>query len=261
MATSITKAAVFRAIAQTRRSCKRFQPERKIPPESLKDILHSTIRAPSSFNLQPTQIIVVQNEDRKNNLAETAMIGPGNQFRTRQCSALAVFLADLEASKRISRIQELEKDWGQRDPTYSATMPLTTSFLIGEGHAATLLKSLAIRTMSELQPMPTAEPVETWAYKNTSLAVQSFTLAAASHDLATSIMEGFDARRAKEVLHIPDRYGIPMMVAVGYEYEDPTTSQSLTPRLDMQEVVFGDSFGSPLDLTSANHPISNATSA
>lgn len=218
-------------------------------------------RAPSSFNLQPTQIIVVQNEDRKNKLAETAMIGPGNQFRTRQCSALAVFLADLEASKRISRIQELEKDWGQRDPTYSATMPLTTSFLIGEGHAATLLKSLAIRTMSELQPMPTAEPVETWAYKNTSLAVQSFTLAAASHDLATSIMEGFDARRAKEVLHIPDRYGIPMMVAVGYEYEDPTTSQSLTPRLDMQEVVFGDSFGSPLDLTSANHPISNATSA
>jgi hypothetical protein len=43
MASSSTKAAVFRAIAQSRQSCKRFQPNRLIPEEIVTDVLHSTI--------------------------------------------------------------------------------------------------------------------------------------------------------------------------------------------------------------------------
>jgi nitroreductase len=203
-----------------------------------------TQRAPSSFNLQPTQIILVQDQRLKDQLAAEAMLGQGNQYRTRDCSALAVFLADLQVGKRVARIQALEKRWGHRHPTYSAMMPLTTSFLLGEGHAATLLKSMATRAISEIQPMPTMEPIETWSYKNTSLAVQSYTLAATSYDLATAIMEGFDARRAKEVLRIPDRYGIPMMVATGYDFDEHGT-EVRTPRLPLDEVVFGDTFGAP----------------
>lgn len=42
-ATSSSKAAVFRAIAQARRSTKRYQIDREIPAETLKDILQSTI--------------------------------------------------------------------------------------------------------------------------------------------------------------------------------------------------------------------------
>jgi hypothetical protein len=40
---SNNKAAVFRAIAQARRSIKRYQTDREIPAETLKDILQSTI--------------------------------------------------------------------------------------------------------------------------------------------------------------------------------------------------------------------------
>jgi hypothetical protein len=42
-ATSSSKAAVFRAIAQARRSIKRYQIDREIPAETLTDILQSTI--------------------------------------------------------------------------------------------------------------------------------------------------------------------------------------------------------------------------
>ena len=67
-------------------------------------------------------------------------------------------------------------------------------------------------------------------------------------------MEGFDGRRMQEILRIPDRYAIPLAVAVGYEYEDPETFEK-SPRLDLSETVFSDSFGQPLDLDEVNEQI------
>jgi predicted nucleotidyltransferase len=31
----------------------------------------------------------------------------------------------------------------------------------------------------------------------------------------------YDTRRVKEILRIPDRFGVPLMVATGYEYGAP----------------------------------------
>jgi nitroreductase len=181
----------------------------------------------------------------KNKLSREAMLGPGNQFRTRDACALAIFLADLEPSKRIDRIYELEKD--HRNPNYLNTLPMVSSFLIGEGHAATLIKGIATSMLSEVQPMPVVETVQAWGYKNASLLAQTFVYAAESEDLATCIMEGFDGRRVQEILRVPDRYAVPLAVAIGYEYEDPETFEE-TPRLDISETVFGETFGSPLEL-------------
>jgi nitroreductase len=208
-------------------------------------------RSPSSFNLQPTHIILVQNQDLKDQLSEQVMLGPGNQFRTRDASAVAVFLSDLEPTKRIDRIYQLEKD--HRNPNYLSSFPMVPSFLIGEGHAATFLKGVATSLLSEVQPMPVVEPVQSWSYKNASLVAQTFVYAAESHDLATCMMEGFDGRRVKEVLRVPDRYAIPLVVAMGYEYEDPETFQD-TPRLTLKEVVFGETFGEALNLNEDSEP-------
>ena len=192
----------------------------------------------------PTQVILVQSSTVKETLARE-MLGLGNQYRVKDASAVAVFLADLQPQKRIDRIQSLEL--GKRDPNYAATMPIVSSFLTGEGHAATLLKQVATSLISEIQPMPSVEPVMAWSYKNTALMAQSYTLAATSHELATCIMEGYDARRVKEVLRVPDRYEIPLMVATGYEYEDVSNLGEPTRRLPMEEIVFGDTFGEPLE--------------
>ena len=186
----------------------------------------------------------------KTQLADTAMLGAGNAYRTRDCSALAVFLADLEPSKRLDRLLELEKN--QRHPGYRAMLPLATSFLMGEGHAATWLKQMSTTLLSKtVRPTPGIEPIQAWAYKNTSLAVQSYVLSATSHDLATAIMEGFDPRRCKEILRIPDRYDIPMMVATGYEYFEGE-EESRTPRFDLEEMVSDNTFGTPVHLSEAD---------
>jgi hypothetical protein len=43
MAAGPSKAAVFRAISEARRSCNRFQPGRTIPHEILKDVLETSL--------------------------------------------------------------------------------------------------------------------------------------------------------------------------------------------------------------------------
>lgn len=203
-------------------------------------------RSPSSFNLQPTHIILVESQNLKDTLSEHAMMGPGNQFRVQQSSVVAVFLSDLEPTKRVNRIYQLEKDF--RHPNYRASFPISTSFLLGEGHAANLIKGIATDFMSSVSPMPQIDPVQAWSYKNTGLVAQTFVYAAESHGLATTMMEGFDPRRTRELLRIPDRYAIPLMVATGYEYEEEeesTTEEPMTPRLDLSEVVFSETFGEP----------------
>lgn len=187
---------------------------------------------------------MVQSPSIKEEISTRCMLGPGNQYRIRDASVIAIFLADLELKDRIARIEQLERDAAMRDANYYNVMPVASTFLTGEGHAATLLKQLATTVLSTQQPMPTIEPVQAWSYKNASLVAQTYVLAATSHQLATCMMEGFDARRMKQILRIPDRYDVPMVVATGYEYDEEFKE---TPRLGLEEVVFGESFGKPMN--------------
>lgn len=211
------------------------------------------------------------------------MLGFGNQYRTNDASAIAVFCTDLEPSKRIDRIYQMERDSGTREDGYLAVLRVASSFLTGEGttatpipgggggsstHLSTFLKRTFTHALSPVQPMPTMEHVESWSYKNAGIVAQMYTMASTAHGLSTCMMEGFDARRAKEILRIPDRYGIPLMVATGYDWNAPPVvhanlsedddfpeggkeldmpPQKRTPRLEMNELFFGDTFGQPLD--------------
>jgi nitroreductase len=178
------------------------------------------------------------------------MLGAGNQYRTKDAPIVAFFLSDLEVTKRIDRIQQLEK--GKRDPDYMNMFPIASSFLAGECHAVLDLKQATTHVLSKMQPMPTLEPVQAWTYKSTALTAQAFVLAATSHDLATCNMEGYDGRRVKELLRIPDPCEISIAVAIGYDY-DTTQVPLQTPRLQLEEVCFMDSSGVPLMLDEEEH--------
>lgn len=192
-------------------------------------------------------MILVQNLDIKTRLANSAMLGPGNVFRTIDSSLVAVFLSDLEPQRRIQRIVDLEKKSAARTKEYISNLPVVSSFLMGEGHVATSLKQFATHLMSPIKPMPTIDSVQAWSYKNTSLMAQTFVLAATSHGLSTCLMEGYDTRRVQEILRIPDRYSVPLMCCVGYEYEQKESpTESRTPRLSLNEVFFSDVFGQDL---------------
>ena len=250
--------------------------------------------SPSGFNLQPTHILLLRDAQLKSIVSEHAMLGIGNKYRTLDASGVAIFCTDLMPGRRIDRIYQLESDSGIRDDGYLAVMKVASSFLTGEGSASagggssggdyldsgrsfshnrisTFLKQTIAHALSPLQPMPTMEEVESWSYKNAGILSSIYTLAATAHGLSTCMMEGYDARRVKEILRVPDRYGIPLMVATGYDYcgevdgkvnisdvvhadflngdaeEDMDGHKRKTPRLEMNELFFGDTFGEQLD--------------
>jgi nitroreductase len=166
-------AACFRALAKSRHSTKRFEVNRTIPSSILNDIVQTTVTSPSGFNLQPTHVVLVSSGELKSQLSENAMLGPGNAFRTRDCSVLAVFICDVQLHKRIPRILQLEREAGLRDANYLASFPVVTSFLLsGEtsatsdglvsGGIARTIKRVATDLVSPIKPAPTMESVEAW---------------------------------------------------------------------------------------------------
>lgn len=262
MLSSKDAANVFRLIAHSRHSCKRFQRNKVIPGHILKDIIKTSLTAPSGFNIQPTNVILVQNPQVKEALAKSAMLGPGNMFRANDASAIAVFLSDLEPHKRLDRIVELERNAGVRTKDYLAMLPVISTFLMGEGTVARMMKQVATDIMSPVQPMPTIDSIQAWSYKNTSLMAQTLVLSATSHGLSTCLMEGYDSRRVKDVLKIPDRYDVPLMCGIGYEYEGESAEKlNRAPRLEAKEVFFSDYFGQELDLSEDDeHVVENSES-
>mmetsp|Transcript_9769 Transcript_9769/g.18954 ORF Transcript_9769/g.18954 Transcript_9769/m.18954 type:complete len:316 (+) Transcript_9769:48-995(+) len=282
-----TALRAFRQIVKSRVSARRFEPNVAVPDHVWRDVLRMTLRSPSGFNLQPTHLLLVRSPRLKSTLSRHAMLGFGNQYRTTDASAVAIFCSDLEPSKRVDRVYDMERKGGVREDGYMAVLRVAASFLTGEGsthspimnggsgsstHFSTFLKQTFVSALSPVQPMPTMEHVESWSYKNAGIMAQMYTLAATAHGLSTCMMEGYDSRRVKEILQIPDRYGVPLMVATGYDYGAPPMSHAncsldedsktwdddvelhsldekpVTPRLEMNEIFFGDTFGEPLNL-------------
>jgi nitroreductase len=112
---------------------------------------------------------------------------------------------------------------------------------IASNRLANLVASTAMHVVSPLRPTPSLESIETWSYKNTMPAVQTYMLGASAAGIGTCPMEGFDGRRVARVLGIPDRYSIPCIVATGFAQVD--AQRKPTQRLPAEEVVFMDEFG------------------
>ena len=129
-----TASAAFRSLARSRHSCRRFAPDRPVPSEALKDALLTTRASPSGFNLQPTHMLLVRDPTVKRRLADEAMLGMGNVYRTRDCSAVAVFLSDLQVTRRIARITELERESGARDPPRANRTRSGKGFTVWRAH-------------------------------------------------------------------------------------------------------------------------------
>ncbi|CAK4287036.1 unnamed protein product [Aphanomyces euteiches] len=243
-------AQAFRALARQRRSVYQYQ-NKPIPKEILEDVLQTTQRAPSGFNLQPYACVVVQDPDERAQLS-SAMLGD-NIRKVKDAPLVAVFASDLgnvdmdvvkidvfpEPSKRVPAIQQLMETAGQSTADIHQ-LPMKLRFFGGEGHLAGLIRSGISAAFTPFQAVPTYAPTIAWSYKSTMLAVTHYVLALESHGIGTCVMEGFDETRLRHALDIPDRYSVPVVVTAGYPVE---STKPLTLRLDPNEVFFDGKFG------------------
>ena len=177
-------AETFERIVNVRRAAPSFDASKPVPEAALESILRSTLKAPSSFNVQPFKCILVKDSDVRKELAYC--FSGFNTAKVLQAPITAVFLADVRPNRSVGAMIKREKERGTKENDLSK-MLFDTMFLAGSTHS---MGRAAAESASYITPVPSVSSAEAWAFKNTMPAVATFMLAAASHGIDTCPMEG-----------------------------------------------------------------------
>jgi nitroreductase len=204
------------AIAQ-RRSIKTFKPD-PIAPELLKQLVELTVAAPSSFNIQDWQIIIVQDEAQKAALSAASW----NQQQIVQAPVTFVFAADSTVGERdLTPIFERATETGAwNEGTINYFKNAIPQFQAGLG-----------------------DKRREYAIKDAIIAATHLVLAAESLGLSTCFMNGWIEDQVKQVIGAEDNpdLAIAVLVPVGYAAEP-----RLNPgRLPFSSNVSVDRIGNP----------------
>jgi len=119
----------FQRIVEDRRTVRRFIPDKSVADDTLDWILRAALRAPSSFNLQPWRIVVVQSPDAKKRVAKC--MPTVNGIKVKQAPLSVVLLADKESLRTLDRLKELERNHGKKPESYVSGLGSKVVGLIG----------------------------------------------------------------------------------------------------------------------------------
>lgn len=184
----------FNEILKKRRAINFFDTERGISDELIREIIEMASWAPSSFNLQPWNLIILNTMEQKKRLRALAW----NQPKVTEAPVVFIVLADRNGWRADH--PTLEKNWeemirtGQIPPDRREWFLSATKSLYGGSSDAS----------------------QAFAVKNTSFFAMSLMYAATSLGLDTHPMDGFDHEGVRKAFNIPENYWIPLLLGVGY---------------------------------------------
>lgn len=194
-----------------RHACKVFDNNKKITKEDFETILEAGRLTPSSFGLEPTRLIVLQNNEIREKIKPLCW----NQEQITTSSQVVVFkskVADLQADTNyvFNHINQRMKD----EAKTKAYLQRFGNFLINNNI--------------------TTENMIHWTAKQAYLMASSMMNCAAFMGIDSCPMEGFDQKKLEEFFNI-DTFSerIVLIVAFGYR----VNPQSQQYRISMQELV------------------------
>lgn len=184
----------FEEIVSNRRAVNFFNPDKPIDPSLVKKMVEMASKTPSSFNLQPWNLIVLTEKEDKLRLQKCAM----NQEKVSTAPVTMIVLADnegfFEGHKTVERVfqenikagtmTEKQRDWFQK----------ARSSLYGKNEKAT----------------------QAFSCKNTGFFAMALMFAAKSLGIDSHPMDGFDHDKVMAKFNIPDNFYIPLLIAFGY---------------------------------------------
>ena len=184
----------FSEILKKRRAVNFFDPARDVDQNLLKKIVEEAGNAPSSYNLQPWKIKIVRDMDRKEALRKLAF----NQPKVTEAPVVLIMLADREG-------------WKIDAPTVESTF----NDFVKSGKMQADQKE---RFSGVTQGLYGSDEMSSQAFanKNTGLFAMSLMYAATANGLESHPMDGFDHEGVRKEFNIPDRYWIPMLIAIGH---------------------------------------------
>ena len=188
----------FQKVIQNRRAVNFFDTEKDVPENLLKHIVETASLTPSSFNLQPWNLIEVRDQAEKSKLRELAW----DQPKVSEAPVILVILADRSA-------------WQEEHPVFEKNFHELTQ----AGYMKQEQRQWLIGACDNLYGK-NDESKQAFACKNAGFFAMSIMLAAKDVGLDTHPMDGFDHEAVKQYLNIPEEYWIPLLLAVGYFRED-----------------------------------------
>lgn len=184
----------YRDVVYARRAINFFDPEKNVTDEQLKQVLSLAAQAPSGFNLQPWNLMVLRETEEKKKLQELAW----GQPKVSEAPVTLIFLADTNGWQEGN--PTLERNWREMTQSGAMNEEQRDWFL---GAAKSLYGS-------------SGEAAVAFAAKNTAFFAMAVMYAAVSLGLESHPMDGFDQEGVKKAFNIPDHYWLPLLLAVGY---------------------------------------------
>jgi nitroreductase len=184
----------FKDIINKRRAVNFFDPDKDVSQKLLKQVVDMAAKTPSSFNLQPWNLVVLRDQDEKRKLQKLAW----DQPKVSEAPVTLIVLADMDGWKDDHKmvekvVQEMIKA-GHAKEEQRDFLSDARKQLYGADHDASLA----------------------FANKNTGFFAMTLMLAAKSVGLDTHPMDGFDREGVKKEFNIPDHFWLPLLLSVGY---------------------------------------------
>jgi nitroreductase len=184
----------FKEVIKQRRAVNFFDPTKDVTEAQLQGIIETASRAPSGFNLQPWNVMVIRDMDKKEILRKVAM----NQPKITEAPVVLIILGDREGWKKGNAgfekdFVESVKEGNMKQEQYDWFCKATNSL-----YGSTPERQLA------------------FACKNAGFFAMSLMLAVKDAGLDSHPMDGFDIDGVRKAFKIPDQYWIPLLLAVGH---------------------------------------------
>jgi nitroreductase len=188
----------YKEITEKRRAINFFDPERDVSEDLLGEMIDLAAKVPSSFNLQPWNLMVLRDTVTKEKLKALAW----DQPKVVEAPVTLIVLADKNGWQ--AGHPTVEKNW-QEMLDSGAMGPEQRDWFID-----------AAKSLYGWSP----EASLAYAAKNTGFFAMGLMYAATSLGLETHPMDGFDHEGVRKAFNIPDNFWVPLLLAVGYKMPD-----------------------------------------
>lgn len=193
---------------QKRRAVKHYDPNHKILPEEVNELLSLAILSPTAFNIQNWRFVVVADTELRKQIREVAW----DQSQVTDASLFIILCADLKSWEK-----QPERYWiNAPKEVQEFILPAIDNYYRGKNQVQ---RDEAMRTCG--------------------IAAQTLMLTAQSMGYDSCPMDGFDFDKVAELINLPTDHVIAMFVAIGKGTKEawPRAGQ-----LKLNDVVIDNSF-------------------
>jgi len=192
-----------------RRSIKEYDPEHKLTAEEERELLETTIQAPTSFNIQHWRFVILRDPELRQKIRKEL----GNdQAQMTDASLLVLFTADTKA-------------YAKSPERYWANAPKEVAELL-VGWMGPFHEGREWLQRDEAQ-------------RSIGMAMQTLMLAAKDMGYESCPMIGFDIEAVGKLINLPDDHVMGPMVAIGKGTKDAWPKPGQVP---LEELVVDNSF-------------------